>query len=68
MTKASKIKLVNTILLALLVVGFACIFVGMRLMIIPLLTAGGVLLLIDLILHCTSDYITGANKRGEDNV
>ena len=30
MTKASKIKLMNTLLLVLLLVGFACIFIGMR--------------------------------------
>ncbi len=66
MTKASKIKFMNTLLLVLLLVGFACIFVGMRTMIVPLLAAGGVLLLVCLVLHCTSDYITGANKRGED--
>jgi hypothetical protein len=38
----------------------------MRTMIIPLLAVGAVLLLVTLVLHCTSDYITGANKRGED--
>ncbi len=66
MTKAKKIRLVNTILLVALIIGFGCIFVGMRTMIIPLLAVGGILLLACLILHCTSDYITGANKRGED--
>lgn len=66
MTKASKIKLVNTLLLVMLVLGFAGIFVGMRTMIIPLLAGGAVLLVACLVLHCMSDYITGANKRGED--
>ena len=66
MTKASKIKLTNTLLLVLLLVGFACIFIGMRTMIVPLLAAGAILLAVDLVLHCTSDYITGANKRGEE--
>ncbi len=66
MTKAKKIKLVNAILLAGVIIGFGCIFVGMRTMIIPLLAVGGILLLVTLVLHCLSDYITGANKRGED--
>jgi fatty acid desaturase len=66
MTKAQKIKTMNIILLLGLIIGFACIFIGMRTMIIPLLVVGAVLLLVTLVLHCTSDYITGANKRGED--
>ena len=66
MTKAKKIKLVNTLLLLGVIIGFACIFVGMRTMIVPLLAVGGILLVATLVLHCLSDYITGANKRGED--
>ncbi len=66
MTKAKKIKLVNTLLLLGVIIGFACIFVGMRTMIVPLLAVGGILLVATLILHCLSDHITGANKRGED--
>lgn len=66
MTKAKKIKLVNTLLLLGVIIGFGCIFVGMRTMIVPLLAVGGVLLLVTLVMHCLSDRITGANKRGED--
>ena len=66
MTKAKKIKLVNTLLLLGVIIGFACIFVGMRTMIVPLLAVGGIVLVVTLVVHCLSDYITGANKRGED--